>query len=100
MRFDGAVSVLAVSLLIVAAAVTASVHAGQAEDAVAKAASILAETRKALGGEDKLAAVRRLEVKGTVRRGAGEVNLEGDLEIAVELPTKYGRKESIILGGG
>src|SRR5688572_29902280 len=44
MRFDGAVSVLAVSLLIAAAAVTASVHARQAEDAVAKAATILAET--------------------------------------------------------
>jgi hypothetical protein len=98
MRFDGAVSVLAASVLI-AAAVTASVHAGQT-DAVAKASTILAETRKALGGEDKLAAIKRLEVKGTVRRGAGEVNLEGDLEIAAELPDKYVRKESIILGGG
>jgi hypothetical protein len=79
---------------------TASLHAGQAQDAAAKAASILTETRKALGGEDKLAAVQRLEMKGTVRRGAGEVNIEGDLEIAVELPGKYLRKESIILGGG
>ena len=95
MRFQGAVSVL-----IAAVAITGSVYAGQAEDPVARAASILAQTRKALGGEDKLAAVQRLEAKGTVRRAAGEVNIEGDLEIALELPNKYLRKESIILGGG
>jgi hypothetical protein len=100
MRWDGAVSVRVLPVLILAGAVTVSVHAGQAQDAVAKATSILAETRKALGGEDTLAAIQRLEVKGTVRRGAGEVNIEGDLEIAVELPNKYLRKESIILGGG
>jgi hypothetical protein len=95
MRFQGVVSVL-----IVALAISGSVYAGQNQDAVAKAATILAETRKALGGEDKLAAITRLEAKGTVRRGAGEVNLEGDLELSVELPNKYLRKESIILGGG
>jgi hypothetical protein len=86
--------------LVVAVAVVASAPAGHAQDAAAKAATILAETRKALGGDDKIAAVKRLEVKGTVRRGAGEVNIEGDLEIAFELPDKYLRKESIILGGG
>ena len=95
MRFQGAGSVL-----IAAIAISGSVYAGQNQDANAKAATILAETRKALGGEDKLAAVQRLEAKGTVRRGAGEVNLEGDLELSVELPNKYLRKESIILGGG
>ena len=93
-------SVRVLPVLVLVGAVTASVHAQQAQDAAAKAATILAETRKALGGEDKLAAIQRLEVKGTVRRGAGEVNLEGDLELAVELPNKYLRKESIILGGG
>ena len=95
MRFKGAFSVL-----VIAIAVAATVHAGQAEDAAAKAATILAETRKALGGDDKLAAIKRLEVKGTVRRAANEVNIEGDLEIALELPDKYLRKESIVLGGG
>jgi hypothetical protein len=95
MRFSGVLSVL-----IAAAAIAGSVYAGQAEDPVAKAATILAEARKALGGADKLAAIQRLEAKGTVRRAAGDVNIEGDLEIAVELPGKYLRKESIILGGG
>jgi hypothetical protein len=95
MGFQGAFSVL-----VIAIAVAATVHAGQTEDAAAKAATILAETRKALGGEDKLTAIKRLEVKGTVRRASGEVNIEGDLEIALELPDKYLRKESIVLGGG
>ena len=97
MRFHGALSVLTMTAAVT---VAGSVQAGQAADPAAKAATILAEVRKALGGEDKLAAITRLEAKGTVRRAAGEVNLEGDLEIAVELPNKYLRKESIILGGG
>src|SRR5688572_5137126 len=105
MRFQGGVSVRAwpvcgACALMGVLAMAAFVHAGQAEDPVAKAATILAQTRKALGGEDNLAAIQRLEAKGTVRRGAGEINLEGDLEIAVELPAKYLRKESILLGGG
>jgi hypothetical protein len=90
----------ALSVLIAAASVAATVYAGQAEDPAAKAAAILAQTRKALGGEDKVAEIKRLEMKGTVRRAAGEVNIEGDLEIALELPDKYLRKESIVLGGG
>ena len=97
MRFQGALSVLAVTAAVVA---SGSVQARQGEDPAAKAAAILAQARKALGGEDKLAAVKGLEAKGTVRRAAGDVNLEGDLELAVELPGKYLRKESIVLGGG
>ena len=89
-----------IPLFVVSAAVALSVYAGQAQEALDKGAAILAEARKALGGEEKLAAVQRLEAKGTVRRAAGEVNIDGDLELAVELPHKYVRKESIILGGG
>ena len=59
---------------------------------------ILAEARKAIGGDDKLAAIKTLEIKGTSRRGATDVNLEGDMTISVERPGKYLRKESIILG--
>ena len=84
----------------VAASIAVSVYAGQAPDPAAKAASILAEARKALGGDDKIAAIKTMEIKGTARRGAGEVNIEGDLSVAIELPDKYLRKESIILGGG
>ena len=86
------------ALSVVAVAVAASVYAGQTQDPVAKAASILAEARKAIGGDEKLAAIKTLEIKGTARRGATDVNLEGDMTISVERPGKYLRKESIILG--
>ena len=66
----------------------------------AKGAALLAEARKALGGEDKLAAVKRLQVNGTIRRANGNFNLEGDTEIFIELPDKFRRNESLTLGGG
>jgi len=88
-----------VPVFLLAAVLAASVYAGQAQDPVAKGASILAAARKALGGDDKLAAIKALQARGTVRRGAVDVNLEGDLDLSIELPGKYLRKESIILGG-
>ena len=88
------------ALSIVAAAVAATVVAGQTQDPAAKAASILAESRKALGGDDKLGAIKTIEIKGTARRGAGDVNVEGDMTILMERPGKYLRKEQILLGNG
>jgi hypothetical protein len=98
-------------LSVVVAAITVSVFAGQAPapgqgQPAAKpnaasatlAQSILEESRKAIGGQDKLAAIKTLEIKGISRRGATDVNLEGDLTISLEPPAKYLRKESIILG--
>jgi hypothetical protein len=88
------------ALSVVAAAMAATVYAGQTQDPAAKAASILAESRKALGGDDKIAAIKTLEIKGTARRGAGDVNIEGDMTIVIERPGKYLRKEQILLGNG
>ena len=95
-------------LSVVVAAVAVSVYAGQAPApapgaknnaaTATLAQSILSDARKALGGEDKLAAIKTLEIKGIARRGATDVNLEGDLTISVEMPARYLRKESIILG--
>lgn len=95
-------------LSVVVAAVAVSVYAGQAPSpapaaknnaaTATLAQSILSESRKAIGGEDKLAAIKTLEIKGIARRGATDVNLEGDLTISVERPDKYLRKEAIILG--
>src|SRR5687767_4843107 len=95
-------------VFVVVAAVAVSVYAGQAQTpapaaktnaaTATLAQSILSEVRKALGGEDKLAAIKTLEIKGIARRGATDVNLEGDLTISMERPDKYLRKESIILG--
>src|SRR5215471_21093841 len=72
---------------------------GQTED-LAKGASLLAEARKAVGGEDKLADVKRLQIKGTMRRGQGNVTLEGDSEIFLEPPDKFRRNESLNVGLG
>jgi len=100
---------------VVVAAVAVSVYAGQAQPPAGQAQppapaaknsaatavlaqTILSDVRKALGGEDKLAAIKTLEIKGIARRGATDVNLEGDLTISMERPDKYLRKESIILG--
>jgi hypothetical protein len=88
------------ALSVAAAALAATVYAGQAQDPAARAASILAESRKALGGDDKLGAIKTIEIKGTARRGAGDVNIEGDMTIVMERPGKYLRKEQILLGNG
>ena len=87
--FLGALAVLALG----------SIVSAQTED-TAKGASLLAEARKALGGEDKLAAVKRLQVKGEMRRGQGNLNLEGDSEVFLEPPDKFRRNESLTLGPG
>ena len=84
---------------VLAALVLGSIGSAQTEDA-AKGASLLAEARKALGGEDKLAAVKRLQVKGEMRRGQGNLTLEGDAEVFLEPPDKFRRNESLTLGPG
>ena len=66
----------------------------------AKAEAVITEARKALGGADKLSAVKKLQVNGTTRRANGNFNLEGDTEIFFELPDKFRRNESLTLGGG
>src|SRR5512145_12850 len=94
------VSVLVIGLVGVAALLTfSSITSGQTED-TAKGAALLAEARKAVGGEDKLAAIKRLQVKGEMRRGQGNVTLEGDSELFIELPDKFRRNESLTLGPG
>jgi len=76
-----------------------SIGFAQTED-TAKGVSLLAEARKALGGEDKIAAVKRLQVKGEMRRGQGNNTLEGDTEVFLELPDKFRRNESLSIGLG
>lgn len=73
--------------------------AAQSEDP-AKGAALVAEARKAIGGEEKLAAVKRLQVKGDMRRGQGNVTLEGDSEIFLEPPDRFRRNESLGIGLG
>jgi hypothetical protein len=64
-----------------------------AQDA-AKGSMLLAEARRAIGGDDKLAAVKRLQVSGTFLRSTGpDQIIDGDFDVFIELPDKYRRNE-------
>ena len=68
-------------------------QAAHAQDA-ARGASLLAEARKAIGGEDKVAAIKRLQVSGTFLRSTGpDQVIDGDFDIFIELPDKYRKNE-------
>src|SRR5688572_32151309 len=60
-----------------------------------KGAQLLAEARKALGGEDKFKGVQRLEVKGKSARAQQNFNIEGNFEYSFEMPDKFRHKENI-----
>src|SRR5262245_53757884 len=88
---------------------------GRAQTGDTKTAAVLASARKALGGEQKIAALKTLSIRGTYRRetsvpggggGGGAVFITmsgpgpggpggpsaqstGDIEVDVELPDKY-----------
>ena len=66
----------------------------------AKGASLMADARKALGGEDKLAAIKRFELKGTNTQVTPQQTLEGDLTMQVEAPDKFKIEREIDLPGG
>ena len=59
------------------------------------ATAVLAETRQALGGDQKLAAVKNFVVTGRTRRVQGINLVPVEFEIAVEFPDKYVRKDEI-----
>jgi hypothetical protein len=60
-----------------------------------RAARVLADARAALGGDDKLAAVKSLTTTGRTRRVQGENLVPIEFEMLVELPDKYLRKDEI-----
>lgn len=71
----------------------------QAQDA-ARGAALLAEARQAVGGEERLRAVKTLDVRGEFRRIAGQTTIEGELQIRLELPDKLRRDEDLSPPGG
>jgi hypothetical protein len=99
---------IAITLLVVAAVTAAHPFETRAsfgvaqdrQDAAAKAAAVLADARRALGGEEKLRAVKTLQATGDVRRSMGEMQMEGELEVLIEPPDKIRRNESIGMPGG
>jgi hypothetical protein len=87
------------SLFLCAAAMYAAAAAVTAQDA-SKGAALLMEARRALGGEEKLRAIRALDVRGDFNRAAGQMSLEGELQIRLEAPDKLRRDEDLSLPGG
>src|ERR1051325_11206004 len=82
------------------AALLAWQPSAQAQDAAkgtadaAKGAALLAGARTAIGGDDKLAVIKRLQISGTFLRSTGpDQVIDGDFDVFIELPDKYRRNE-------
>jgi hypothetical protein len=74
------------NVLVVALVAGPALVLGQAGDVN----KVLADMRAALGGADKVAAVKTLTAVGkSARTNASGATTEGDLEVAMELPDKY-----------
>ena len=84
--------------LLIALAMAPGIE-GQTKDPE-KGAVLLAEARRALGGDDRLRAVRTLDVRGDFERMAGQATIEGELQVRVELPDKLRRDEDLSPPGG
>jgi hypothetical protein len=80
--------------------VAAQTVTGTLAQDTAKGTALLSEARKALGGEDKLAAIKRLQLKGESQRVQGGQTLDGEIEMLIELPDKFRLDEEISLPGG
>jgi hypothetical protein len=65
-----------------------------------KGMALMAEARKAIGGEDKLRGVKAVQVNGKFKRTGGANTLEGDFEVFIETPGKYKRHEETGTAGG
>lgn len=91
---------IASMLILVAAAAVAHPFEGLAQDAASRAAAVLADARQALGGDEKLRAVKTLQAAGDYRRVMGEMQMEGEVELFLEPPGKLRRNEAMGVPGG
>jgi hypothetical protein len=60
---------------------------------------IIAAARKALGGEDKVAALKTLSAEGPFRRSMGGRDMEGTVTVTLGRPDKMHRLEEMVMGG-
>jgi len=88
-------AIQAVFLTILAAEVLVTAQGTDAK-------KVLGELRAALGGEDKVAAVKTIAIEGQSTRVSpdGETSMGSDFEMAFELPGKYMKKEMFANLGG
>jgi hypothetical protein len=61
----------------------------------AKSIELLAQVRKAIGGEAKIEALKTVSFEGTYRRLVGEQDMSGDLELYFGFPDKFQRVEQL-----
>jgi hypothetical protein len=64
-----------------------------------RVAGVLADAKKALGGEDKVAALKGLTAEGPFRRSMGGRDMEGVMTLTIVRPDKMRRVEEIAMGG-
>jgi len=64
-----------------------------------RVAGVLAEVKKALGGADKVAALKGLTAEGPFRRSMGGREMEGVLSLTIERPDRMRRVEDMAMGG-
>jgi len=64
-----------------------------------RVAGILAATRKAMGGEDKIAGLKTLTAEGPFRRMMGGRDMEGTATVSLARPDKMHRVEDMAMGG-
>lgn len=64
-----------------------------------RVAAVLADVKKALGGEDKVAALKGLTAEGPFRRSMGGRDMEGVMTLTIVRPDRMRRVEEIAMGG-
>jgi hypothetical protein len=64
-----------------------------------RVADIIAATRKALGGEDKITGLKGLTAEGPFRRAMGGRDMEGTVTVTIARPDKLKRVEEMQMGG-
>ena len=80
--------IVGLGILTLVVAATAQPHAQDA-----KAAEILAATRKAIGN-GKLDALKSLSVEASIQRNMGSVQMQSESELLLEMPDKYVRTDA------
>jgi hypothetical protein len=64
-----------------------------------RVAGIIAAARKALGGEDKVTALKTLTAEGPFRRSMGGRDMEGTTSVTIARPDKMKRVDEMQMGG-
>jgi hypothetical protein len=89
----------AIALLVTAAVAPGRGAVARQDDP--KAAQAIADARKAIGGR-KLDALKTISLDALLQRNVGTFGMSADLEVALEMPDKYMRAETLQgpMGGG